>query len=82
MQFRCPAFRVSFTPACWLVLPSQPDTLGGLAPLAFALETIDPILVSQCTFTYHGNCTINTCKERKPYYILNSKAYPSHQPRH
>lgn len=62
--------------------PARRTTLVAWHLPAFALETINPILVSQCTFTHHRNCTINRCKERKPFYILKSKAYPSHQPWH
>lgn len=68
-----------------LVCPPQPASQPLLVAWHlsdFALETIDPVLVSQCTFTHHRNHTIKTCKERKPFYILNSKAYPSHQPWH
>lgn len=43
VQFRCPAFRVSVTtPACRLVLPSQRDNLGGLAPASLCLRNHQP----------------------------------------
>lgn len=32
---------------------------------AFALETINSVLVPQCTFTHHRNCTINTFSREK-----------------
>jgi len=78
--FRCPALHVSVTaPVCWLVRPSQRDTVGGLAPDSLCLRSHQPNPGVPRTFTHHRNCTINTGKQRKTFYILNSKAYPIHQ---